>query len=164
MERWLLILRHGKAERGPQYATDFERPLAPRGKHAAAAVGQYLAGHQPPVDMICSSSADRALSTARLVQAALDGVELVESEVAYAAGLSRLLDIVAELPETARCVLLVGHNPGLEELALRLSGDPGIVLKTCSLARIKLSGETWAKALTRRGELVGLQHPRELDT
>ncbi len=163
MERWLLILRHGKSERGPQYEIDFERPLAPRGRQAAAAIGQYLAQHVPPVDLIVASTAVRALTTAQLVREELGALELVEREQVYGAGLSSLLETVAGFPDSAACVLLVGHNPGLEELAAQLSGDHGLILKTCSLARIKLSGATWTAAIKQRGELVGLQHPRELD-
>jgi phosphohistidine phosphatase len=163
MERWLLILRHGKSERGPQYDTDFERPLAARGKQAAAAVGKYLAQHQPPVELIVTSTAVRALHTARLVQQELDGVELAQQERIYGASLPSLLDVVGELPDDNACVLLVGHNPGLEELAARLSDDHSILLKTCSLAGIKLAGKTWLDAIKHQGALADLQHPRELE-
>jgi phosphohistidine phosphatase len=163
MQRWLLILRHGKSERGPEYDTDFERPLAPRGKQAAKVTGAWLAKHEPAVQLIASSSAVRAIQTARLVQQELGDVPLIEDEELYAAGVSRLLDAAANLPDEHTCVLLVGHNPGLEELAMHLTGDNSILLKTCSLARVVLTGDSWREALQTRGMLAGLQHPRELE-
>ena len=163
MERWLLILRHGKSERGPEFDTDFERPLAPRGRQAAKAIGTWLVQHEPAVQLIFSSSAARAIQTARLVQQELPDTLLIESEQLYAASLSRLHDALTAVPSAQTCVLLVGHNPGLEELASRLSGDNSIVLKTCSLARIRLSGDSWPEALQALGVLAGLLHPRDLE-
>jgi phosphohistidine phosphatase len=163
MERWLLILRHGKSERGPEYDTDFERPLAARGKQAAKTTGAWLAKHEPAVQLIASSSAERAIQTARLVQQELPAVPIIEDEELYAAGLNRLLGVVTKLPDANTCVLLVGHNPGLEELASHLTGDSGILLKTCSLARVMLAGDTWVEALQAKGVLAGVQHPRDLE-
>lgn len=115
------------------------------------------------MQLIVSSSAVRAIQTARLVQQQLGPVPLIEDEELYSASLSRLLGVISSLPTEQSCVLLVGHNPGLEELASHLTGESGIWLKTCSLARVVLSGATWPEALQTRGELAGLQHPRELE-
>jgi phosphohistidine phosphatase len=109
-----------------------------------------------------ASTATRALQTAQLVQSELDDVPLTEDNALYAASLSSLLEQVAELPEEMHCVLLVAHNPGLEELATQLTGDHSVLLKTCSLARVKLEGESWREAVAVQGELVGIQHPREM--
>lgn len=161
MERWLAILRHGKSERGPQFEIDFERPLAPRGIKAAQAVGRLLASHDPPVELIVTSPATRALHTAQLVQAELDDAPLSEDNGIYAATLSGLLSTISAFADNIGCVLLVGHNPGLEELAAHLAGDPSVLLKTCSLVWVKLDGRTWGDAVQMQGILVGIQHPRE---
>jgi phosphohistidine phosphatase len=162
MERLLLVLRHGKSKWGPEFDTDFERPLAPRGKRSAKAVGEMLASHKPKVQLIVTSPATRALHTAQLVQHELGSVPVTEAEQAYAASAAELLEVVAGLPSECSCALIVGHNPGLEELVYELTADSSVLLKTCSLAEVQLRGDTWQQAVQARGALRKLTHPGDL--
>lgn len=158
-----MVLRHGKSLRGPEYPDDYSRPLAPRGAQAARTMGRLLAEDGPEPALIVTSPAQRAVETARLIQAELEDVPLKEEPDVYAASMEDLLKIVAGFPSDAARVLLVGHNPGLEELVADLTGRGDVLLKTCTLALVKLHGESWEKAAAKRGSLQDLINPRELE-
>lgn len=162
MEKTLFVLRHGKAKRGPEFDTDFDRTLAPRGRRDAPRMGALLREHKPTPELIVSSPAARALTTAELVQAELPGVELRIEEGFYNAYGSELVSAVLQLPDDYDTVLVVGHNPGFEELVDELTDSYKTVLKTCSLAVVRLDADKWASIELGGGKLVGLFHPREL--
>jgi len=156
----LLILRHGKAT--PEEAgSDRDRPLTASGERAATQVGQLLREEQWVLDRIVSSSARRATATARLVAAAahftgpvdeLDELYLAEPR-AYLAALRRL-------GGDARRVLVVGHNPGLEALALVLTGQ-ATALPTAGLVVCSLPVARFADLSEQvRGKLTRQVHPK----
>ena len=149
--------------RGPEFPTDHERPLAPRGMRDAPRIAELLRAEKLLPDLIIASTAVRAVDTAQLVQRELDGVELETNDLLYAASLDDLLDVMHELPDASRCVLLVGHNPGLEELVCELTAETEVVLKTCSLAVVRLHAPTWHAAEHGNGELVAVYHIGELE-
>lgn len=122
MMRRLLILRHAKSD-WPTGVDDRERPLSPRGVAAAQAMGRYLAEQQLLPDLALVSPARRTLETWALVRRELGGepAERIEERI-YLASQGTLHALLRALPDTARTALLVGHNPGCEELATRLVG------------------------------------------
>jgi len=156
-------MRHGKSVWDTEFATDSERPLAARGKKAAERMGQLLADENLVPDAVLTSSAIRAVETAMRVARKLPGVEAVEDERLYAAGVSEMLEVLREQPPEVRRVLLIGHNPGMEELVAELTGRVDVLLKTCSLAVVQLRGPSWEEALRSKGQLAGLYHPREVE-
>lgn len=162
VRRTLLILRHGKSEWGAEYGSDFERPLAKRGRKAAKFMGGYIAKQGYGPRLVVSSPANRALSTAKLVQKELDDVELQQDERVYMADHEDLYDVLEGVPDNLECVLVVGHNPGLEDLVADLCGSDDAFLRTCSLAVIKLGKCSWDNVASASGKLAGLFHPREL--
>jgi len=162
MGRTLLILRHGKSLHGPDYATDFERPLAPRGEQAARRIGRLLKDKGPIPQLILTSRARRALLTARLVAAELKDVKVVPHPEMYDADIGDLHDIINELSDRYRCVLLVGHNPTFEMFVDDVTGTFDNVLKTCSLAVIECSCNAWFDVSTVDCRLAALYNPREL--
>lgn len=116
----LLILRHAKSA-WPLGVPDDERPLNARGRRDAPVAGDLLA-QGAPIDVACVSPAVRTQQTYELVAAQLPqqpGLRI--DERIYAAGLRALVDVLADVPDSARRVLLVGHNPGMEMLAALLS-------------------------------------------
>lgn len=133
----LLILRHGKA--APEgRGTDRDRPLTKQGKHAAALVGELLRGEGPMPEKIVSSNAERARDTARRVAASARFIgALDELEELYLAEPDAYIQALRERAGTAERVLLVGHNPGLEALALLLTGEP-VSLPTAGLVVCEL--------------------------
>ena len=158
----LLLLRHAKSSRDDSSLRDFDRPLNDRGKDDAKLIGRYLRNQKLMVDAVISSPAKRARRTAELVlKAANISLEPAFDERIYEAGLPRLLGIVSELDSSNNVVLLIGHNPGFEELVESLTGQP-VALPTATLADIDLGIDQWPDAQPRSGKLRALVTPREL--
>jgi phosphohistidine phosphatase len=156
--RVLSIVRHAKAERPEGYASDHVRPLTARGHKDAARIGALLACLEPAVDCILSSPATRAAQTADRVAAALGYARSVAWENGvYLASAETLLDLLRRAPEEAQHVVLIGHNPGLEELAAGLcSGAPDnsvLTLITGSLAHFDLDISRWSQLRWGAGQL-----------
>ncbi len=115
--KYLSILRHAKAKRPEDYATDIERPLTKRGQSDAAAIGEIIARLQPEIDWIISSPALRTSETTAAVTAKLNFTrDVVWHDAVYAAGADDLLHVLAQVPAEREHVLLVGHNPGMADL------------------------------------------------
>ncbi len=121
--RRLMLLRHAKSD-WPD-VPDQERPLAKRGRRDAPVVGRWLRGHGYLPDTVICSVARRTRQTWELVAPELGGSPRVTFEPrAYAASAQTLLYLVRELPGPSRAALLIGHNPGIEELAAHLAEAP----------------------------------------
>jgi phosphohistidine phosphatase len=133
-EHLLLVLRHAKSDWSTPGQADRDRPLSGRGRRQAPEAGRWLAEHGLLPDLVVVSPAVRARRTWDLVAAELPGPlpTRVEKRV-YAASRAELLSVLADLPETTGTVLLVGHNPGLEELVEHLVGEH-VRLPTSALA------------------------------
>ena len=167
--RELLILRHAKSGWETDAPTDFDRPLAPRGIRAAQRMGRYLAQEALAPDAIMCSSATRAVQTIHEVaQAARFSLDAALFEGAiYEAGLSALLGVLGRCDPDARRPMIVGHNPGLEDLLDHLTGgvfpvpDDGKLLPTAALARVALPGD-WGGLERGCGELIALTRVRDL--
>lgn len=114
--RTLVLLRHSKSDWSAD-GDDIARPLARRGRRQAAIAGAWLAGATETIDLAVISTATRARDTWELAAAELADPPPIRIEPrCYAATANELLALVRELPETARTVVLVGHNPGIEDL------------------------------------------------
>lgn len=165
--RKLLLMRHGKSDWSKDLP-DFERPLKKRGIKAANKIGYWLANnsHYRP-DLVLSSPAERALSTAGIVAEMIPEAELELDDRIYEAGVSDLLQVIAELPEEIQRPLLVGHNPGLEELLLYLTSVPGEyykdwkLLTTGTLAIVSLTPD-WSALCEQCGEFRQLLRGKDL--
>jgi len=122
MMREIFLLRHGKADR-PEGLADFERPLKKRGRQDSKWIGRWLHDRQVLPDLVLSSPALRTLQTAQIVckQLAIDSEAIVLNPDIYEAEATTLLSVLKNCPNTARKVLLVGHNPGLEDVLLKLT-------------------------------------------
>ena len=119
------MLRHAASRGGGPTTPDHDRPLAPDGRRAARRVGGFLRRvERQPVVILCST-AQRAQQTADLVAAALGHVEIVLDAGLYEADAADLLRTVQRVPAGATAVMVVGHNPGMHELALELTESAG---------------------------------------
>lgn len=144
---------------------DFERPLAPRGLAAAPAMARWLIATRRVPDLIVSSPARRALQTATLVQAEIEPVarvELLTDPRIYEAGRTGLLDVIRD--HVVPLLLLIGHNPGIEQvLTLLLRDASGAALvgdvPTAAMYVLRLNGSA-ADAPSAR--LLARMVPREL--
>jgi phosphohistidine phosphatase len=147
--RRLLLLRHAKSSWDQPDLADHDRPLAPRGRRAAAALAEHLRGLTAPPQVVICSSAVRTVETLRHIRPALgpDASVTIEDDL-YAADADELLACVRGLPPTAMGGLLIGHNPGVGELAVMLAGrgdrDARTAMAskfpTAALARLTIDG------------------------
>lgn len=127
----LILMRHAKAERARAALADHERALTEKGREDAAAIGARLHALGVAPDVVLVSSAKRTVETLNAISRweGQPNVEVLES--LYMAPAARIHDIICELRETVRSVLVVGHNPGIHELAVALaeaSGAPSGIL------------------------------------
>ena len=158
----LLLLRHAKSSWKDSDVRDFDRPLNQRGLKAAPAIGRLIKKRKLQPDLVLSSPAERARQTTQLViEAAGLKTELRYDERIYEASVARLLEIVSELDDEAGFVMLVGHNPGFEELLEILTGEAHN-LPTAALAWIELNIEKWNKVRAGSGRLEWLVKPKKL--
>ncbi|MGJ3265450.1 MAG: SixA phosphatase family protein [Salinarimonas sp.] len=167
--RRLILFRHAKSGY-PQGADDHDRPLNDRGREDAPRMGAYLAAEALLPDLVLVSSARRTQETFALAGAAIGPVETREEPRIYEAPAERLLGVVRETPDTVRTLLMVGHNPGMEDLATRLVGfgDRYAFARlqqkfpTAAIAVIDLDAETWAEVVPREGRLERFVTPKGL--
>jgi phosphohistidine phosphatase len=156
-ERTLILLRHAKSDWSGHEA-DIARPLAKRGRRQAPDAGRWLATNIDSIDLAVVSPASRARSTWDLVSAELDLPPLTRfDDRMYAASSDELLNVVRDLSDDFETVVLVGHNPGLEDLASLLTGEPA-PMPTSALAVITMSG-TWSTAGRRSAVLRASGRP-----
>lgn len=161
MTRTLILIRHAKSAR-PEDVPDQERPLAGRGRRDAPAVGRWLAKHGLTPQLVVVSSARRAVETAELIAAELaPAPKLVRSDAAYNASAAELLDLVHELPDDVDNTMVVGHNPGIEDLARELAGDDADLgeMPTSAVAVFQVDGK-WGSAGPGTARLTASAAPR----
>ena len=159
----LLILRHGKSSWKHPGLADHDRPLNKRGLRDAPRMGRLLREEDLVPDRIVSSTAVRARETARLAAGeAGHGAAVKHSRRLYLASVAEIIRVLGEVGGDASRLLLVGHNPGLEELAARLTGCAE-TLPTAALVQVELDLQSWSKfEESTPARLVNLWRPREL--
>jgi phosphohistidine phosphatase len=158
----LLLLRHAKSDWDDVSLRDFERPLADRGKRDAPRMGQELKLRAPLPDLIISSPAARARETIEAVVASGGLTARLEfNETIYGASSAELTRLVRRLPDTVNCALMVGHNPGFEELVARLT-DADERMPTAALACIEFQIDHWKDIEDKTGKLLWLMTPKKL--
>lgn len=159
----LLLLRHGKSSWKDCGLADHERPLKKRGRQAAVRMGQLLRERGLLPERILSSPAVRAVETTQHVVRAAKLECAVETVPAlYHADPRTFVAVVSRVPNQFQRVLIVGHNPGLEEWLARLTRRTEM-LPTAALAKVDLPIETWLDlSLETQGILDGLWRPKEL--
>jgi phosphohistidine phosphatase len=134
--RQLLLLRHAKSSWDDPRLSDHARPLNARGRRAAVCMGAAMRELGLAPDIVLVSSARRTLQTLEAL-APLEGPPLVEPmDDLYLAAWPSLLDVLRGVRETARSVLLIGHNPGLHDLALSLAGPAAMAAATPMTRRL----------------------------
>jgi len=159
--RTLYLLRHAKSSWNDASLRDFDRPLKDRGRKAAQRIGKRLAAEKLRVPLVISSPALRTRETAELVlkSSALRVEERFDERI-YEASLRDLLQVVAEIPDEKQVVILIGHNPGFEELLAFLTGE-GRRMPTCALAKIRFD-VSWKDIKAGKGSLEWFITPKEL--
>jgi phosphohistidine phosphatase len=168
--RRLLLLRHAKAEREPQ-VDDPERPLAPRGRRDAGRMGRRIAELGLAPEQVLCSPARRARETLdRVLPHLPEGLAVVFDRGLYLAPPEGILARIAAVDDRVRTLLVVGHNPGLAELAEQLAqgGDAELLERlrhkfpTCGVAAIESPALRWCDLAAGGGILFAFLTPREV--
>jgi phosphohistidine phosphatase len=167
--RRLILLRHAKSD-WPDGVADSDRPLAERGRDAAPRMAAYLAAEGLRPDRVLVSPARRTRETWDLVRETAAWTAVPDEVVPsiYEAPVARLLDVVRSLPDTAATALMIGHNPGFQDLARLLAvpseGRRALTRKypTAAVAVIDLPVEHWAGTEPGEGSLERFVTPRSL--
>ncbi|HKA21206.1 MAG TPA: histidine phosphatase family protein [Blastocatellia bacterium] len=159
----LLLLRHAKSDWDDASLQDFDRPLAARGERDAPEMGKALQKREETLpDLIVSSPAARAKATVKaVVKAAKVNTEIQYNEAIYGASSAELINLVNRLPDASSCAMLVGHNPGFEDLVGRLSGSHER-MPTAALACLEFQVNSWSEVGEEQGKLVWLLTPKKL--
>jgi len=175
------LLRHAKSDWGDARARDFDRPLNARGRRGAAAMGAHIRAEALASgsrwDRIIASPAARAAETIEIAGQAAgappgSGFAVNWDRRIYLASAETLLDLLRACDETYRAVMLVGHNPGLEDLIFALvPDDPADPLRasvvekfpTAALAVLELGISRWSELAPGCGRFISLTRPRDLD-
>ena len=168
----LTVLRHAKSSWAQTGLDDFDRPLNDRGRKAARRVGRELRHRHVRFDRVIASPAVRVRETLKeLAEGYNDDLDVRFDERIYAADAGMLLDLVQSIPDQVHAPLLVGHNPGLQELLLKLTRDDDGGLRgkvaakypTAAVAIVTLPAPRWEEVAAGSGQLRELILPRELD-
>lgn len=167
----LTLLRHAKSGWDDPVSRDFDRPLNPRGRKAARTLGREMKAQALAFDLVLASPARRVIETLDEVAASYGALDARFDERLYLASTATLLEIVRAAPDEAERLLLAGHNPGLEEIALYLSsrddtglrGEVEVKYPTGTVAEIALPVEHWAEVGEGAGRIERFIRPRDLD-
>ena len=158
----LTILRHAKSSWDDASLVDHDRPLNARGKRDAPVMAERMAQAGIRPSLILSSPAKRAWSTAKRVAVELSyPSEFLQRESnLYHAGVSRLLDVLAEQDDGFNNILLVGHNPGLTDFANYLVPDLTDNIPTCGYVSVNIESDDWNIKNAKSVELITYDYPK----
>ncbi len=163
------LLRHAKSDWDDMSLRDFDRGLNERGRKGAALMGTHIAGYGAAWDLVLASPAERVRRT--LEASGLD-VPVQFEDDAYLADSSTLITLLSAMDDGADAILLVGHNPGLQDLALDLAapgGDDRLLREiadkfpTAAFAVFELDIDRWQDCALGCGRLVHFARPRDID-
>ena len=159
----LLILRHAKSDWADSHLSDHDRPLNKRGKQDAPRMGELIREQGLTPDLILSSTAKRAHHTAELVAEACGyEAEILTSRDLYQAGPEEYIEVMNVMADDEAILMIVGHNPGMEELLDSLTGE-SVTMTTANLAQVALPVQSWRDLRPHtEGKLLNLWRPKEL--
>jgi phosphohistidine phosphatase len=168
----LYLMRHAKAGWDDPQQRDFDRPLTPRGEAAAVLMGRFLRAQSISVDVLLASPAVRnAMTWDRLESSWKSSLAPIFEQSIYMATVDTLLGLVQASPRSAKAMMLLGHNPGMEDLSFKLIGDGdegGIDLldhgfTTAAIAELSFDVADWSDITAKSATLQRFITPRSLD-
>jgi phosphohistidine phosphatase len=166
--RTVFLLRHGKSSWSDSTIADIDRPLAPRGERASRRIAEYMRRKKIRPELVLCSPSVRTRQTLEAIQPSLGKsctVELVPQ--LYAASEPELLERLRALPESVNSVMLIGHNPGLQDLALALASQGDLAqlrekFPTGALATLVVDSGNWGALSPGEAQLADYVVPRQL--
>jgi len=169
--RRLILLRHAKSGWDDPRLPDRDRPLAPRGRRDAPLIGARIAEMGAAPAVVVSSPTVRTRETWSLIEPHLPGAQIRYENRLYEASAETILEVARSVPDEAATALILGHNPGLQDLAERLpaGGSPAALallgrgFPTAAFALFEFTAESWRAVEAGGGRLEAFVIPRELD-
>ncbi|MBS1944663.1 MAG: histidine phosphatase family protein [Bacteroidetes bacterium] len=156
----IYITRHAQSDPALPGQRDFDRPLGPRGLHDAPMMARRFAERNVPLDAMITSPANRTRTTAHAFAQVMGNIPVEQVRDLYGADVNTLMSVLNALPDKLGSVMLVGHNPGVSELAEHLAaGGPGH-FPPCTTACILLHVEHWADVRAGSGTLAWWDSPK----
>ena len=162
----LYLLRHAKSSWKDTGLPDHDRPLAGRGRRAAKAIARHLRDHGIEPELVLCSTARRARETLERIEPALGSPAVLVERDLYAANAPALLGRLRSLPDTVESVMLIGHNPGLQDLALDLARPSPTARELATkypTAALAIGASNRQEIDHETAELVALVRPRDLE-
>lgn len=159
----ILLLRHGKSDWSAAFDRDHERPLAERGRRAAATIGRFLTAIGAAPEAVITSTAVRARTTVELAaEAGGWSCPVIESGRLYESSPETVLAVLREAPAAAANALLAGHEPVWSATAGRLIGGASLKMVTAAVACIDVPASSWEEVGFGDGTLLWLVNPKPL--
>jgi phosphohistidine phosphatase len=164
MSRTLYLIRHAKSSWDNPALRDFQRPLNQRGQNDAPRMARMLAAEGVRPDLIVTSPARRALTTAQFFAAEMQvpDADFVQNEDIYEASEQQIFRIVSALPDAARVVLLFGHNPTFTDVANCFTEDYIPNVPTCGVVRIESTADSWRSFYEGNSKVTACFFPKEV--
>ena len=140
----IIIIRHADASYDTNIPSDFDRPLTNQGLLDAKAMGKALADKKPNINLVLSSPANRAITTARIIAEQIKYDKIIEeNKRIYNASYREKLDIISKLNNEINSIIVCGHNPELHMLTEQLSNQNFNQFPPCAIAKITLNFTSW---------------------
>lgn len=159
----LFLNRHAKSSWAERGLDDFDRPLNARGESDAPMMGKRLSERNEKIDLIVSSPAKRAISTARIIarEIAYPEAKIKELKAIYDATVKDLLRITNNLTDDCDSVMLFGHNPGFTDFCDYLTGSGILNIPTCGISKITFELDHWSEVSAHTGYLSFFDFPKK---
>jgi phosphohistidine phosphatase len=159
----IIFVRHAKSDWGNPDISDFERPLNKRGLRDAPFMADLIASKGVKTDLIISSPANRAITTAKYFAKALnyDKEQIEQINLIYTSGILSIIEMLASLDNQYKTVMLFGHNPAISSLVFKLSGGKVTEMSTCAVACIDFDIQNWSELNEAEGKLRFYEYPKK---
>ena len=159
----LYLTRHAKSSWGNPGLADIDRPLNGRGKEAAPLMGKLIVDKGEKPELLISSPANRAFSTAKVFASAmgLHETDVLIKDTIYGAGVHQLLNLVQDVDDLYNSIMLFGHNPTFTSFCNMLSGENIMNIVTCGVVRIDFEFSSWKNIDFNSGRMVYYEYPKK---
>ena len=162
----LYLVRHAKSSWDEPGLGDLERPLNKRGKSDAPKMGKLLNERGEIPEMMISSPAKRAFSTAKRIAEEVDypSKKIEKDEALYMADTDDFLSVIQSAPDSVNKLMLYGHNYGITYFANHISASDIDNIPTCGVVRIDFDAESWKEIDNKKGKLIFFEYPKKHKT
>ena len=159
----LYLTRHAKSSWGNPGLADIDRPLNGRGKKSAPLIGKLISERGEKPELLISSPANRAFSTAKAFAKEMGYAEtdIIVNRAIYGVGAQQLLNLVKDLDDLYNSIMLFGHNPTFTSFCNMLSGENILNIVTCGVVRIDFEFSSWKNIDFNSGRMIYYEYPKK---